>query len=168
MNLFVAGCRTLRYLPICLLVVSTRWGTQVQPLQRNQLIPINRVQQGLVSKLDPALPDVPLLKWLTVEAGGEAKITWNVSNCRNVQGISVDERRMFPVCVEADADMKDGRSIVLVFGVALAKPSSEDGSKFCFGHLETPHETISLHHLSDLPVALIKTHGTIGYPEIAQ
>lgn len=150
----------------CIVVAASCWGTQLESAQRHQSKLVNHVQQIPVSTLDTALPAVPLVKWLAVEAGADAKVEWGVRDCRDVQGVSVDAQRVLGECVEADAYMNDGRSILLVVAVESSKPAPRPN--FCFGNLVTPRETISLHQLSDLPVALIRTHGTMGYPEIAQ
>jgi hypothetical protein len=168
MTRFSGAYQTLRVIPVLLLAACNCWGRQAEPVQQHQREFINYVQQMSVSRLDPALPEVRLVRWLSIEAGAESKIAWDVTDCRDVERMSVDAHHTFPLCVEVTADMKDGRSILLVVAVESSKPTSDAKAELCFGQLVTSHETIGLHHLSDLPVALIRTHGTVGYPEIAK
>jgi len=71
------------------------------------------------------------------------------------------------MCVEADAAMKDKRSIVIMIAVRSVKKGITGKPSVSFGELDTPGERISLSHLSDLPAALMKTHHQSN-PEIAK
>jgi len=73
-----------------------------------------------------------------------------------------------PICVEVDAARKDGREIVILVAHPQPKKGSPPDWKIFFAQLVTPHETINLKQLSDLPAALIKTHQLVDYPEIAK
>jgi hypothetical protein len=70
-----------------------------------------------VSQLDPELPDTPFERWLIKEAGEGAQITWEVNDCGEQTGEAEDAERDFPVCVEADARLRDKRVIVVSIAV---------------------------------------------------
>ena len=124
-------------------------------------------KQMPVSELDSTLPSISFEKWLGIEAGREADIRWEVNDCGEQTGTAADRGRDFPMCVEADAAMKDKRSIVIMIAVGSFKKGITGKPSVSFGELDTPGERISLSHLSDLPAALMKTHHQSN-PEIAK
>jgi hypothetical protein len=119
---------------------------------------IRQVQEIPVSQLDPALPPVSFEKWLHVEAGADAGFHWEVNDCGEQTGAAADRGRDFPICVEAQADMKDRRAIVVSIAAGTFKKGAFGKPTVNFAQLVTPNTTINLHHLSDMPAALIKTH----------
>jgi hypothetical protein len=126
---------------------------------------IRQVQEISVSQLDLALPSVSFEKWLHVEAGADAEFHWEVNDggeqTRTARGHD------FPMCVEAQADMKDRRTIVVSIAVGTFKKGAFGKPTANFAQLVTPNTTIDLHDLSDMPAALIRTH-TPGPVEIAE
>jgi hypothetical protein len=129
---------------------------------------IRQVQEISVSQLDPALPSVSFEKWLRVEAGADAEFHWEVNDCGEQTGTAADRGRDFPMCVEAQADMKDRRTIVVSIAVGTSKKGVVGKPAVYFAQLVTPAKTMNLPHLSDFPAALIKTHDAAPPPEIAK
>jgi len=119
---------------------------------------IQQVQEIPVSQLDPALPSVSFEKWLHVEAGAGAEFHWEVNHCGEQTGTAADRKRDVPMCVQAQADMKDRRTIMVSIAVGTSKKGAVGKPAVYFAQLVTPATTINLPHLSDLPAALIKTH----------
>ena len=117
---------------------------------------IRQVQQFSVSQLDVALPSLAFEKWLHVEAGADAEFHWEVNDCG--EQATADRGAGFPVCVEAEADMKDHRAIVVSISLDTPKKGTFGKPTLHFAKLVTPSTTIDLHQLSDFPAALIKTH----------
>ena len=159
--------RNFGVMAACILLVSicsAAVGASAQPDDRL----VGRVQQIQISRLDSALPPISLVKWLRIEAGADAEVSWEVNDCGEETGTPADRGRNLPICVEADAHMKDRRLIVLMVAVAPSKLGAEAKPVLYFGQLVTPHATITLRRLGDLPPALIKTHQLGTNPEIAQ
>jgi hypothetical protein len=129
---------------------------------------IRQVQEISVSQLDPALPSVSFEKWLHAEAGADAEFHWEVNDCGEQTGTAADRGRDVPMCVEAQADMKDRRTIVVSIAVGTFKKGAVGKPVVYFAQLVTPATTINLPHLSDLPAALIKTHQQPVPVEIAK
>ena len=71
----------------------------------------------LVSQLDPKLPSIPFERWLIKEAGEGAQISWEVNDCGEQTGSPENQGSDFPMCVEADAHMRDKRVIVVSIAV---------------------------------------------------
>lgn len=70
-----------------------------------------------VSKLDTKLPAIPFERWLQKQAGEGAQITWEVNDCGEQTGSAEESERDLPVCVEADARLRDKRVIVVSIAV---------------------------------------------------
>jgi hypothetical protein len=129
---------------------------------------IAAAQNISVQRLDSLLPEMPLAKWLRIEAGEGAQFQWEVNDCGEQSG-SRNDQSPVPTCVESDVYLKDGREIILF--MANDAPASAKAPKWvvAFAQLVTPRETMNLHRLSDLPAALIKTHEPMNKPpEVAQ
>jgi hypothetical protein len=130
---------------------------------------IRQVQEISVSQLDPELlPPVSFEKWLHAEAGADAEFHWEVNDCGEQTGTAADRGRDVPMCVEAQADMKGRRTIVVSIAVGTSKKGAVGKPAVYFAQLVTPATTINLPHLSDLPEALIRTHDAAPPPEIAK
>jgi len=129
---------------------------------------IRQVQEISVSQLDPALPPVSFEKWLRVEAGAGADFHCEVNDCGEQTGTTADRGRDFPMCVEAQSDMKDRRKIVVSIAVGTSRKGAVRKPTVYFAQVVTPATTINLPHLSDLPAALIRTHDAAPPPEIAK
>jgi hypothetical protein len=152
---------------IGLLLLSICLWAQDDPSKTRDAKLIRRVQAIPVSQLDPVLPPVSFEKWLHIEAGADAKFHWEVNDCGERTGTAADRGRDFPVCVEAQADMKDRRTIMTRIAVGTFKKGASGKPTLYLARLATQSTTIYLHQLSDIPVALIKTHEAVP-PEITQ
>jgi len=129
---------------------------------------IRQVQEISVSQLDPALRPVSFEKWLHVEAAADADFHWEVNDCGEQTGTTADRGSDFPMCVEAQANMKDRRTIVVSIAVGTSKKGAVGKPVVYFAQLVTPATTVNLPHLSDLPAALIRTHDAAPPVEIAK
>ena len=131
---------------------------------------IATVKSTPVSQLDPALPTVRFDQWLRAEAGAGAKFAWEVNDCGEQTGAPGQNPSEIPICVEADAWLKDGREIVII--IAVPKSASAPGEKqsftVYFAQLVTTRERITIKQLSDFPAALVRTHEPASNPEIAK
>ena len=154
---------------LCLMIVVTSASAQVgapQSLTDAQVVAfIEQVQQMPVARLDRGLPRVSFAKWLQTEAGAGAKIGWAM---RYTEPTATDGGRDFPTCVEADAVMENGRSIVILIGVG--KPGKiRDRKPFVYrADLMDQHDSIGLNHLRDIPAALSRFQQTASHPEVAR
>jgi len=74
-----------------------------------------------VFQLDSKLSSIPFERWLTTVAGAGAQMTWEVNDCGEQTGTTVDNRRDFPMCVEVNAQMRDQREIVISIAVGSFK-----------------------------------------------
>jgi hypothetical protein len=75
---------------------------------------IQQVKRIPASRLDAALPPITFAKWLQLESGPGAQISWVL---RYRDATSADPGDNFPTCVETDARMRDGRSIAIFIGI---------------------------------------------------
>ncbi len=114
----------------------------------------------LVSQLDPKLPAIPFERWLIKEAGEGAEISWEVNDCGEQTGTAEDRGSDFPLCVEAEAHMRDKR--VIVVSIAVGTYQSGIAGKPVTWWITVGHDPYSdppLKTLSDVPLRLIQTHG---------
>lgn len=125
--------------------------------QKRDAALIARVQKLPVSQLDSTLPSLDFESWLKSHAGERATLEWEVNDCGEETGSPADRGREIPLCVEADAHMKDGRSITFMIAVEHSKSNADTRPVFFFGQLVAQHETISLRRLSELLPALVRT-----------
>jgi hypothetical protein len=107
-----------------------------------------------VSRLDAGLTGQHLGKWLRATVGAQAKIKWEVNDCGEQTGTASDIGRDFPSCVEANAELPDGREIVIRVAVGtFAKGIS--GSPVLYDAFVQIRDTIQdVKQLSELPTAL--------------
>lgn len=117
---------------------------------------IDKVKQVSVSSLDPTLPDQTLEKFLQTEAGANAEFYWEVNDCAPPPGTK--KQKDSPECVETQAQLPDGRGLVVRIKVGNSKKADLDKPQFFSTDLITSAETFQLKKLSDLPPALVKTH----------
>lgn len=149
------------------LVASSTWSQAGTGTNKRDAKLLSQVKQLPVSELDPLLPQLTFEKWLNIEAGADARLWWAVTNCAEQPG-STPEQRDLPLCVEVDAQMKDGRAITISIEVGTQHQPSTTKAKVVASRLITPGETVPIPRLSDLPLALVRTHRLAHYPEIAQ
>src|SRR3989454_8681914 len=112
---------------LCFTMLAT---AQADPNHARDAKAIACVKQMPVSELDSTLPSISFEKWLGIEAGREADIRWEVNDCGEQTGTAADRGRDFPMCVEADAAMKDKRSIVIMIAVGSFKKGSLASRRF--------------------------------------
>lgn len=116
----------------------------------------------LVSQLDPKLPSIPFERWLIKEAGEGAQISWEVNDCGEQTGTAEEQESDsdFPMCVEAEAHMRDKR--VIVVSIAVGTYQSGIAGKPVTWWITVGHDPYSdppLKTLSDVPLRLNQTHG---------
>jgi hypothetical protein len=116
----------------------------------------------LVSKLDPKLPAIPFERWLIKEAGEGGQISWEVNDCGEQTGTAAEEDRDsdFPLCVEAEAHLRDKR--VIVVSIAVGTYQHGITGKPATWWITVGHDPFSdppLKTLSEVPLKLIGAHG---------
>jgi hypothetical protein len=116
----------------------------------------------LVSKLDPKLPGISFERWLIKEAGEGAQINWEVNDCGEQTGTPEEQESEndIPMCVEAEARMRDKR--VIVVGIAVGTYQRGITGKPSTWWITVgfdPSSDPPLKTLSDVPLKLIDTHG---------
>jgi hypothetical protein len=84
---------------------------------------IQRAKNVLVSSLDRSLPKVSLEFFLKSEGEG-APIHWGVKDCDEQTANPVPDNTKDPhICVEADVDLKDRRSVTVLVSVGIKRGS---------------------------------------------
>ena len=114
----------------------------------------------LVSTLDPKLPAIPFERWLIKEAGEGAQINWEVNDCGEQTGPAEEEENEndIPMCVEAEAHLRDKR--VIVVGIAVGTYQRGITGKPATWWITVGNDPSSdppLKTLSDVPLKLIDT-----------
>jgi hypothetical protein len=142
---------------VALFAISAEAFAQLDPNAARDAKLIAEVKAVSVHKLDEALPDTGLEKWLRDQSGDEAKYHWEVNDCGEQSGTPGDTGPV-PLCVEVASALKDGRQIVIFIANDQPKDDTPPDWKIFFAQLVTPHEKITLRRLSELPAALIRTH----------
>jgi hypothetical protein len=111
-----------------------------------------------VSQLDPKLPATPFERWLIKEAGEGAQVTWEINDCGEQTGTAEDAERDFPMCVEADAHLRDKRVIVVSIAVGTyQKGISGKPVTWWISVGRDPDSDEPLETLSDVPAGLAET-----------
>lgn len=116
---------------------------------------IRSAKNLLVSSFDRSLPNVSLEFFLKYEGGG-APIHWEVIDCGEQTGSpAIDHGHDSPICVEADFESKEQRTVAVLVSVGTLKrgplgvPALISVTITDPGGLSRP-----VHHLSDLPMEL--------------
>jgi hypothetical protein len=111
-----------------------------------------------VSQLDSKLPPIPFERWLTSIAGAGAQMTWEVNDCGEQTGTTIDNGRDFPICVEVNAEMRDNREIAVSINVGSFKQGVHGKpSTWWITVGYDPATDKSLDKLSDVPLKLSGT-----------
>jgi len=113
-----------------------------------------------VSQLDPKLPAVPFERWLTSQAGEGAQIAWEVNDCGEQTGSPEDRESDFPMCVEANAHLRDKR--VIAVSIAVGTYNGGIAGKPVTWWITVgydPNSDEPLNTLSEVPQRLIDTRG---------
>jgi hypothetical protein len=112
---------------------------------------IATVQNIPASRLDRKLSSITFADWLKKQSGADAKVGWAF---RYDKAVGTPEWSGAPDCVEADAVMKDGHSIVVM--VAVGHSERRVPYIFRIDLITGPRESTELNHLSDVPSFLSK------------
>jgi hypothetical protein len=86
----------------------------------------------LVSRLDSRLPQQRLDGWLGRTLGSQTRIKWEANDCGEQTGSAADKDHTIPTCVEAEAALSDGRTVIVSISVGTlrtgisSKPSVRD------------------------------------------
>lgn len=116
---------------------------------------IGRVKTLQASSLDRNLPNVTLEFFLKYEGEG-APIKWLMSNCDQAKGnAAADSERDPTICVEAEVDLKNGRSarVVVSLGKVTKRPAGVP-TVFRVTVADQSGSTHDVRRLSDLPMEL--------------
>jgi hypothetical protein len=70
-----------------------------------------------VQTLDSRLPHQHFSKWFNEVVGPGAKIGWEVNDCGEQTGNASEKDRDLPFCAQGQADLPDGRTVVISIGV---------------------------------------------------
>jgi hypothetical protein len=118
---------------------------------------VERVKALQASSLDRGLPEVSLEFFLAYEAEG-APVKWSVTDCYRIKGNpSTDREQVATICVEANIDTKDDRSVTLIVSLgtfktgALAPPAP---ALFSLTVTDRSGMTRAVRRLSDLAMEL--------------
>ena len=122
------------------------------PAKKTDKAAIDLVKNALVDSFDHSLPKVSLEFFLKYESEA-APIRWELHDCREQAGNDkADPGRDYPVCVEADIELKNDRSVVVLMSVGtVANGLSGVPSFFGATIIESGGLTRSLRRLGDLP-----------------
>lgn len=118
---------------------------------------IAAAKKASVHRMDPALPDRPLEKWLREVAGPQARITWEVNDCGEQTGNpEADKGRDFPMCAEAQVRLKEKATLYVSVSVGTFKTGVRPGSvRFAYAVIEHPAgRAKSISKLSQVPEAI--------------
>jgi hypothetical protein len=78
---------------------------------------IARAKRIDVAILDTKLPNQRFADWFKNTVGAGARIFWEVNDCGEQTGSSADVGRDFPLCAQAEAQLSDGRKVVIRISV---------------------------------------------------
>jgi hypothetical protein len=127
--------------------------SQAQPIAEEQIIAYAKKID--VSQLDSTLPSQSFAHWFRKTVGSAAKITWEVNDCGEQTGRKSDLERDIPICVQAEADLKEGGKVVVMIAVGtLRRGLTKELEGIYYSVYEEGGETYNLKHLRDLPKTL--------------
>ncbi|MDT8067601.1 MAG: hypothetical protein ROO76_05475 [Terriglobia bacterium] len=111
----------MRTLKLAVLVlVPAVLAAQSTPESQQERAALEKGQNVLVSTFDKSLPRVSLKFFLESESDG-AKIAWEVNDCGEQTGNPADRGSEIPICVEANFDTEDGRTVDVMVAVGSLK-----------------------------------------------
>lgn len=115
---------------------------------------IERVKGLQASSLDPGLPKVTLEFFLKYEGEG-APVKWGMSNCDQLRrNPATDSGRDPAVCVKAEIDLKDNRSVIVVVSLGTPKPRPSSVPTVFSVTVTDQGRIRDVQRLSDLPMEL--------------
>jgi hypothetical protein len=137
-----------------LLLTVSLWA-QPSSVNTTDKAAIRRAKNLIVSTIDRSLPNVSLEFFLRNEGRG-APIKWEVNDCgEQTGGPATDRGRDFPMCVEADFDVKDGTAVSVLISVGTFKGGTSGVSALITVTITDPSgNSRPVRHLSDLPIEL--------------
>jgi len=107
-----------------------------------------------VSQLETGLPTQRFADWFSDTVGSQAKIKWEVNDCGEQTGTPADTGRAFPSCVEASAELNDGRTAVVRIAVGTFKKGISGPAAINYCVVEDPTGIRDVKNLGDLPRVL--------------
>lgn len=134
---------------VLLLLGSSGWA-QTRYTHEAEENTIKQVKNLLASSLDHRLPKVTLEFFLQYEGAG-APIEWSIGNC----DWQVNQRPDDTICVQAEIELKDNRSAVVV--VSVKKPETGSSPATSISSVTVTDQSGSVHEvprLGDLPMEL--------------
>ena len=149
--------RSMRRLILSLwfvLFAACLWA-QTWPGTKTEKAAIQRVKNVPVSSLDRSLPKVSLEFFLKNEGEG-VPIRWEVNDCGEQTGSpAVDQERDFPMCVAADMELRDRRTVTVLVSVGTFKSGSVGvPTVFSVAIIDRSGLIRPVRHLGDLPAEL--------------
>lgn len=116
---------------------------------------IEAAKAAIVRKLDPSLPEEPLIDWLDDVVGSRTPRKWEVNDCGEHSG-SPQPGRDSPICAEVEVTMPDGRQLRIAVGVGTQQRGlTATTPGIYYAVVSQPDgSTKSIGTLSDLPGAI--------------
>ena len=119
---------------------------------------LRTAKETVVRAIDSTLPAITLELWLQQQLGPGVEIAWEVNDCGEATGSSADNGRDLPFCVEASAQLREGRNLTLAFFAGTDKTGLSNAPiRLYYGALSIRGGADTLHALRDLP-KLLKAH----------
>ena len=149
----------------CVLLSALPWA-QPAPPHKLERSAIQRARNVLVSSLDSSLPKVSLEFFLKNEGAG-APIHWRVKDCdeKTANTARVDAQDSI-ICVEADIDLKDLRSVTVLVSVGTLKRGLIDmPALVSVATTDSSGMVHQVRHLGDLPMELHRPPGRLPLPK---
>lgn len=137
--------------------------TQPTSARQTEKDAIQHAKGASVHTLDARLSDVSLESFLKQEGNG-ASIVWEVNDCGEQTGNpEADQGRDFPMCVEADMDLKDRRTVNILVVVGTFKKGLVGApSLWSLTLSDASGHVRSVRRLGDLPAEI---HGPKRKPD---
>ena len=137
-----------------MLLAACPWAQMSAP-HKTERPAIQRAKNALVSSFDRRLPKVSLEFFLKSEGEGGA-IRWEVNDCGERLGKpAVAQGSDFPMCVTADMELRDRRTVAVFLSVGTFKSGPIDVPSLCNVTIIDQSGLIRpVHHLGDLPAEL--------------
>ena len=112
------------------LVATSAWA-QSDRYEKRAIAYAKRI---FVSQLETGLPAQRFADWFSDAVGSQAIIKWEVNDCGEQTGTPADAGRDFPSCVEANAELNDGRTAVVRIAVGTFRKgiSGPPAINYCY------------------------------------
>jgi hypothetical protein len=145
----------MTFKPLVLLAavfLATSWAAaQNDRYEKQALAYAKRI---LVSQLDSRLPKQAFAQWFKDTVGPYVKIDWEVNDCGEQTGGDTQKGRDIPTCVEARAELSDGRKVVVRVAVGTFKTGISGPAAVYYSVVMDKTEVRDVKKLSDLPAIL--------------